>query len=562
MKRAKAPVRTRARARTRATAKSAQRRRIAARNLAPKVRADDPSVLSRGGSSRPIFSGAARGRRTDGFYAPETGPLSSIIANGNLLRARSRSLMRNAPWAKAVKRTWKVNAVGVGDKPRFMFSDRTWAKAARQLWDDWVPHADAHGEQLNYYGLQALVMAEVVEAGEIFVRFRPRRTTDGFPVPFQLQLLESEHVPYWYNMPLPNGGWVHAGIEYSPIGDVVAYHLFPRHPGEYATFTSMEGYTLRRIPASRIIHIFDPERAESVRGFPWLAASILRIQGINEYDDAELDRQRMIACISGVIQLLDPEKASEKLGILHQKAIEGRGGGPFTEIEPGTIPVLGAGESFEPVKPAEVGARYVEFQTHNLRAVAVDGGAPYETITGDLTKANYSSLKFNSNEFRRNVEQKRQHILDHQFNRQVAERWMDAAVLSGALSAPDYESRLTEYRRIAWIPQGWPWLEPAKEIGAAVEERRAGFTSRARIIAERTGEDAETIEQEIVEEDERADATETIYDSDPRRVAKPATGKTAQGEETQVSSADKSETPGGGGDAGGNPSEEGTGTDG
>ncbi len=169
----------------------------------PKPRADAPSLLpwrTGGPAGRPIFTGAAHGRRTDGFYAPETGPLSSVIANGMTLRARSRALMRNTPWAKTVRRIWKTDAVGVGVKPRFKFAG-TFHTEARQLWDDWVPHADAHGELLNYYGLQGLVMAEVVEAGECFVRLRSRRSTDGLPVPLQLQLLESEHVPFWYTMP-------------------------------------------------------------------------------------------------------------------------------------------------------------------------------------------------------------------------------------------------------------------------------------------------------------------------------------------------------------------------
>ena len=49
------------------------------------------------------------------------------------------------------------------------------------------------------------------EAGEIFIRRRPRLLSDGLPVPIQYQLLEPEFCRVNYNLTF-NGERVYAGI--------------------------------------------------------------------------------------------------------------------------------------------------------------------------------------------------------------------------------------------------------------------------------------------------------------------------------------------------------------
>ena len=40
-----------------------------------------------------------------------------------------------------------------------------------------------------------IIAREVMEAGECFVRFRPRAPKEGLAVPLQLQLIEAEQLP-------------------------------------------------------------------------------------------------------------------------------------------------------------------------------------------------------------------------------------------------------------------------------------------------------------------------------------------------------------------------------
>jgi lambda family phage portal protein len=106
-----------------------------------------------------------------------------------------------------------------------------------------------------------------------------------------------------------------------------------------------------------------------------------------------------------------------------------------------------------------------------------------------------------------------------QFCRPVAKAWMDAAVYSGALSIlTDYAREKRRYLRIKWRPDGWPWVDPVKDQLAEQMAVRNGFKSRARVVAER-GDDVETVDREIAEDNARSDKLGLVFDSDPRNTA-------------------------------------------
>ena len=67
-------------------------------------------------------------------------------------------------------------------------------------------------------------MEAVPEGGEVLVRRRWRKSSDGLPVPMQLQVLEADFLDEEKHG--PNGAnEIIQGIEFSPIGKRVAYWL-------------------------------------------------------------------------------------------------------------------------------------------------------------------------------------------------------------------------------------------------------------------------------------------------------------------------------------------------
>ena len=184
------------------------------------------------------------------------------------------------------------------------------------------------------------------------------------------------------------------------------------------------------MPASEVLHIYRPIDAGQLRGLPHVAPAMVRLFLLDQYDDAELDRKKTAAMFAGFITKTAPEEAL--LGGV-EAAEDGTG---TVSLEPGTLQVLLPGEDVKFSSPADVGGGFEAFQYRTLLAVSASLGLPYHLVTGDVRQANYSSLRAELVEFRRRVEQLQHGVIAFQLCRPVWQRWLDAAVLAGALDVP------------------------------------------------------------------------------------------------------------------------------
>jgi lambda family phage portal protein len=191
----------------------------------------------------------------------------------------------------------------------------------------------------------------------------------------------------------------------------------------------------------------------------------------------------------------------------------GASGTALAGLEPGTMQVLLPGEDVKFSAPADVGATYETFMRVQLRSIAAGMGITYEQLTGDLTGVNYSSIRAGLLEFRRRCEQFQHQVMVFQMCRPIWRAWINAAVGSGALP---HASDLAPYYDVKWIPPGFAWVDPLKDIKAQIMAVRAGFKSRAEVVSEQ-GYDAEEIDREIAADNARADALGLEHESDPRK---------------------------------------------
>ena len=122
-------------------------------------------------------------------------------------------------------------------------------------------------------------------------------------MPLQLQLLEPEHLPITLNQDLPSGNQVRAGIEFDAPGRRVAYHLYRSHPedGRLAPMSGQGGLETVRIDAREILHLFRVLRPGQIHGEPWLARVLVKLDELDEYDDAELVRKKTAAMFAGLV---------------------------------------------------------------------------------------------------------------------------------------------------------------------------------------------------------------------------------------------------------------------
>ena len=292
--------------------------------------------------------------------------------------------------------------------------------------------------------------------------------------------------------------------------NVILWILIGALAGITAHCTPQDSAGNRRLPVGRL-------RPGQIRGEPWLSRALVKLNELDQYDDAELVRKKTAAMFAGFVTRANPEDNLMGEGNADAEGIALAG------LEPGTLQILEPGEDIKFSDPADVGGSYSEFLRTQFRAVAAAIGITYEQLTGDLTGVNYSSIRAGMLEFRRRCEMVQHGVLVHQLCRPVWAAWMKQAVLAGALDAPGFArggaARRRQYLAVKWIPQGWQWVDPEKEFKAMLLAIRSGLMSRSEAISA-FGYDAEDVDREIAADNQRADDLGLIFDSDPRRTSK------------------------------------------
>lgn len=465
---------------------------------------------------RNSYEGAGTGRRAKGWDAPDAALNAVAIPALPALRKRSRAAVRNDPYAFSAISKRVTNIIGTGIVPRSQLDDADQRSALSRLWEDWVDEADAD-ERTDFYGLQALACRMVEEAGECFVRLRLRRPEDGLAVPLQLQLLPAEFVPLDKNFTTRSGNTVRAGIEFNAIGKRVAYWMYQSNPGD-SLASGLRYNTLHRVPADQVLHIYEVVDAGQLRGIPRLAPILLRLRSLDNYDDAVLFRQEVSNLFAGFIKRPASDGGPQIDPLTGQPIQADRDGAPLVALEPGSMQELLEGEEIEFSDPPDAGNTYVDFMRQQLQAAAVGVELPYELLTGDMGDISDRVLRVLLNDFRRRIEQLQFAVYVHQLCRPIRAAWMDAAVLSGAIVLPDYAARRRDYLRTRWVPQGWTYIHPVQDPQGKILEIRAGLTSRSEQVL-RTGYDAEVIDQENAQDNQRAEALGLNYSTDTADLA-------------------------------------------
>jgi len=425
---------------------------------------------------------AANARRRLSQWLPNKGTINTLVTQGGeILRDRARDMVRNNPHAASAADSYCGNLIGTGIRPSSLIPDPTLRTEVNKLWAQWACECDSDG-MVDFYGLQELVARALFEAGEVFLRYRPRSIEDGLCVPLQLHVIESDMLDFSYNLLAENGNLIMNGVEFDNRHQRVAYHFWPYHPGQII-ITPLRDFRFRvRVPAEEILHIFKPRRPGDVRGVPMVASALVKLFMLDQYDDAELDRKKVAAMFAGFVKSPQPEEMliQDQSGPAYPwEPDEG-----LVTLEPGTIQTLLPGEDITFSAPAAVGGDYEPFQYRQLLPVFQAMGVPYTLGAGDLRHANYSSLRGAIVEYRRRLAQVQNNVIVHQMCRPIWERWLRDAVLSESIDIPDFAKDPRMNLSVRWIPPKFEWVDPLKDQQAEKLAVDAGFKSRSDVIDE------------------------------------------------------------------------------
>lgn len=439
--------------------------------------ADTLNRLFRSRRTRPApdrlrhLDAAAGGRRGGGWGV--SGPLQDEIASGGpLVQRRARYLSRNNPHISNAVGNWTGAFVGHGIRLSVQDAAVDYRRRVGDAFESWAEQADIAGVT-DFNGIQRQVAQHLCVDGEALVILHD--APDGL----QLQVIPPELLDWSKTSDLPDGRAIRNGVEIDQDGRRLAFWILPDAPQ-----TSFSAGASIRVDARDVLHIFHPLGAGQVRGLSWLAPVVITANELDQLTDALLTGAKIAAMHAGFItRVNEAADADDFTGDL--------------SLEPGAMRILPAGTDVKfnsPEQEKELDA----FLRHQLRTMAAGLRLPDHLLSGDLSEANYSSLRAGLLPFRQRVEQIQRTTLTPQFLRPVWRRWLAAEIAAGRLDAsPD--------TRCEWIMPAHYQVDPAKDLQATQTALEMGLMSRSEAIAAR-GRNADDLRDEIAADDVAAPA--------------------------------------------------------
>ena len=435
------------------------------------------------------YAAAGRGRLFADFNGSNRSADSEIRWALNELRNRSRDLERNNEYFRRYLQLLRTNVVGSNGfslQVRATNPDGTQDGAGSRIIESaWSEFGRIGGPtvdgQMSLIDLENHVITGMARDGEVFLRIVKNRV---FRHQIAIQVIEPDKIDEEMNELYRNGNDVRMGVELNEYRRPVAYHMLLNHPGDYDYTTLAKGTKRVRIPASEIMHIYRQERAGQTRGVPWSTAAIGALKMLHGYREAELVAARTAASKMGFFT----SPAGDDFMADGYEGENGTGS-PIYDAEAGTFHQLPAGVEFTPFDPTHPTSAFSDFEKSVLRGIAGGLGVSYTSLANDLEGTSYSSIRQGALEERDFYRTLQTFMIDH-FLDPLYRVWLDH-IVDNALTPITGPGKYEKFSRtFKFRPRGFQWVDPLKEINAAVVGLQNGILSHSD-IASNYGRDAE-----------------------------------------------------------------------
>ncbi len=378
------------------------------------------------------------------------------------VRSKARYFTANDAHASAGVNALVTYLWGPGAVPAH--SDSELVAAFLEWWDS----CDADG-RTNFGGLIALAIRAMIVDGESFIIFRQR--ADGL----KLQLMPAEQIAEDETRELGGGAFIAAGIEHNAQGERVAYWIRPYLPTQqFETWAPPV-----RVDAADVLHLMRPEGIGQIRGVSWLAPIMLKLADLGLLSDALLKGFQVAAMHAGFI---------EDANGIAQLPFDGEKNGDSLDVslEPGVVRRLPPGHKITFNNPQSA-QNSVQFMTAMTEEIAAGLGVPAFMVSGNVSRANYSSLRAALITFKASLEAIQFNVIVPQVLAPIWSRW----TLTRQLQAGESGGEAAEWRFPAM-----PEADPYKALQAVKLALDMKTMSRAEAIAAR-GESIERVDADI-----------------------------------------------------------------
>ena len=436
------------------------------------------------------YQAANTGRLFADFKDSERSADSELYPALKRLRARSRDLSRNNEYVRRYLNLLKNNVIGpagIGLQVKSVDPtgglDQLGNQAVEDAFKMWAKRGNCTvNGSMSWVDAQKMALESLARDGEVFVVLH---RGNSFHDSFAIEFIEADQVDEEKSERLPNGNEIRMGVEIDKYRRPVAYHFLTYHPGDY-DFTSRTASPKHvRIPADRVLHIYQRLRAGQTRGEPWISPALSAIKQLDGWREASIVAARM---------------GASKMGFFTSPAGDGfvaddmDSNVPYMEAEPGSFHQLPTGVDFKSFDPQYPTSEFDSFHKSVLKGIASGLGISYAALANDLEATSYSSIRQGALE-ERDTYRNMQNFLIDQLIRPIYEAWLGAAMESNSFGIG-----FNKYDKFANAAQfrgrAWNWVDPQKEMNAAIAGMKAGILS-LQDVASQYGKDTEELLAQI-----------------------------------------------------------------
>lgn len=441
-----------------------------------------------GNTANPAFEGAAVDCTNKHWQPVNISGDAAIRESWELLTGRIRDQIRNNPVLSKALSMLTTLAIGSGirsyseavqDSQGSFFDD--FAMLSDERFDRWAAEeADLTG-RMSLWDMQRLSFKEMAQTGvSIWLEAMdpdPKRSS-----PLCYQLLEYEQLDRTRDRPAARGqNRIVNGIELNRHGRAVAAYIYDAHPYDNSgALTTSLGFSSTRVPASRLILNYVPDRISAHIGITWFACVVQSTRDLDSMLANELTSRAVAALMTLFVFRQNPGGAGSVAEGLNADS-KARPGVSKAKMGYPAIVELPIDSSVE-IAESKGGSRDADvFVDLMLGQTAMGANMSINRLKGDPEQANLAAILSAHRDDERMIgpiQQHQQHKLVHPVRRRHDEV---AAALgdyeSVGVSARDYNANRSRYERYFVVPSGDPDIQPKDEGEAAIDRMRSGRTS-------------------------------------------------------------------------------------
>ena len=336
----------------------------------------------------------------------------------------------------------------------------------------------------NWCDIERQVLYSLIVDGEALVEFGARNGT------LCVRVRDAQTLDPYTNAVGRNGTVVRMGIERDAQNEPVAYHF--QEPtfvggafGNESYHIGGTGFRTERVPADRILHIFDRSIPGTTRGVPWIVPATISAELLRHYTTSAMIAARTSANLYAVMTKSDGEVGD--FDTEDRKEF-----GREAKLKAAGILVAPEGYGVDVTTPTHPTGTYEPFTNSTHRQIAASVGIAAHTLDGNLAGINFSAGRIGAMNERETYGVIRQMIADGLHDRVFA-KWLPFAYLTGL------PGRMDELSDVAFVAKGFDHIQPGEQATADKINIELRLKSLSEVIRDR-GEDPADVFKQIADD--------------------------------------------------------------